>query len=216
MATVTFILGESGTGKSTSMENLDPAQTLLIQSIRKRLPFKSTKWGYLTRENPSGNVLCMDDARKIIDAMRRTRRPIIVIDDAQYIMANAFMRRSEERGFDKFTEIGRDMWEIITAANDLPEHVRVYVLSHVETSDDGRTKMKTIGKMLDEKICLEGMVTIVLKTDVLDRDYRFVTQNNGRTTCKSPKGMFESDTIPNDLALVDNAICEFYGIHATA
>ncbi|KUZ66845.1 ATP-binding protein [Burkholderia ubonensis] len=216
MATVTFILGESGTGKSTSMENLDPAQTLLIQSIRKRLPFKSTKWGYLTRENTGGNVLCMDDARKIIDAMRRTRRPIIVIDDAQYIMANAFMRRSEERGFDKFTEIGRDMWEIITAANDLPEHVRVYVLSHVETSDDGRTKMKTIGKMLDEKICLEGMVTIVLKTDVLDHDYRFVTQNNGRTTCKSPKGMFESDSIPNDLAAVDNAICEFYDIHATA
>ncbi|MCA8013353.1 AAA family ATPase [Burkholderia vietnamiensis] len=216
MATVTFILGESGTGKSTSMENLDPANTLLIQSIRKRLPFKSTKWGYLTRENQNGNVLCMDDARKIIDAMRRTRRPIIVIDDAQYIMANAFMRRSEERGFDKFTEIGRDMWEIITAANDLPEHVRVYVLSHVETSDDGRTKMKTIGKMLDEKICLEGMVTIVLKTDVLDHDYRFITQNNGRTTCKSPKGMFESDSIPNDLAAVDNAICDFYDIHATA
>lgn len=218
MATVAFILGVSGTGKSRSMINLNPAETLLIQALKKPVPFKRAGWGYLSKENPKGNMVVSDKADTIISYMRRTSRKIIVIDDAQFIMANEYMRRSDERGYDKFTEIARHMWDIMNAAAELPDDVRVYVMSHTETTDDGRTKVKTIGKMLDSAIVLEGMVSIVLQTDVLDRDHRFVTQNNGRTTVKSPEEMFESETIPNDLALVDSAVCSYYGIgeHAEA
>jgi hypothetical protein len=141
---------------------------------------------------------------------------VIVLDDFQYVMSSEFMRRSDEKGYEKFTEIGRHAWDILNAATALPDDVRVYVLSHTEKNDDGSTKMKSIGKMLDDKICLEGMVTIVLQTDVMDRDYRFITQNNGRNTCKSPMGLFEDDTIPNDLAAVDAAITEYYSLTATA
>lgn len=216
MATVTFILGKSGSGKSTSMQNLDPAATLLIQALRKRIPFKTKGWGYLSKGNRAGNIIVSDKASHIVDIMRKTQRKVIVLDDFQYVMANEFMRRSDEKGYDKFTDIGRNAWDIINAATDLPDDVRVYVLSHTEETDSGQTKMKTLGKMLDDKVVLEGMVTIVLQTDVMDRDYRFITQSNGRNTCKSPIGMFEEDTIPNDLAAVDRAITAYYDIAATA
>jgi hypothetical protein len=214
MAIVTLILGTSGTGKSTAMRELDPAQTLLIQALKKPVPFKRNGWGYLSKENAAGNIIVSDKSGDIINYMRRTKRPVIILDDFQYTMANEFMRRSDEKGYDKFTDIGRNAWEIMNAAAALPDHVRVYILSHTEETDAGKTKMKTLGKMLDDKVCLEGMVTIVLQTDVLDRDYRFVTQSNGRTTCKSPMGLFETDTIPNDLAAVDAAISDFYSLNA--
>jgi hypothetical protein len=216
MAIVTFILGASGTGKSTSMRNLDPSSTLLIQALKKPLPFRSAGWGYLSKDTPRGNVIVCDQSDSIIKYMTRTQRKVIVLDDFQYVMSSEFMRRSDEKGYEKFTEIGRHAWDILNAATALPDDVRVYVLSHTEKSDDGTTKMKSIGKMLDDKICLEGMVTIVLQTDVMDRDYRFITQNNGRNTCKSPMGLFEDDTIPNDLAAVDAAITEYYSLTATA
>lgn len=214
MAIVTLILGTSGTGKSTAMRELDPTQTLLIQALKKPVPFKRKGWGYLSKDNAAGNIIVSDKSGDIINYMRRTKRPVIILDDFQYTMANEFMRRSDEKGYDKFTDIGRNAWEIMNAAAALPDHVRVYILSHTEETDAGKTKMKTLGKMLDDKVCLEGMVTIVLQTDVLDRDYRFVTQSNGRTTCKSPMGLFETDTIPNDLAAVDSAISSFYSLTA--
>jgi len=219
MAIVTFILGKSGTGKSTAMRNLDPANTLLIQALRKSLPFKNAKakgWDYITKETPRGNIIVSDKSENIVTYMSRTQRKVIVIDDFQFTMANEFMRRSDEKGYDKFTDIGRHAWDIMNAATSLPDDVRVYILSHTEETEDGRTKMKTLGKMLDDKVVLEGMVSIVLQTDVLDRDYRFVTQSNGRTSCKSPMGLFETDTIPNDLAEVDRAISAYYDLTATA
>lgn len=214
MAIVTLILGTSGTGKSTSMRELDPAKTLLIQALKKPVPFKRAGWGYLSNGNASGNIIVSDKSSDIINFMKRTKREIIVLDDFQYVMANEFMRRVDEKGYDKFNDIGRNAWEIMNSAAALPDHVRVYILSHTEETDAGKTKMKTLGKMLDDKVCLEGMVTIVLQTDVLDRDYRFVTQSNGRTTCKSPMGLFEEDTISNDLSAVDAAITEFYSLNA--
>lgn len=210
MAIVTFILGKSGTGKSTSMRNLDQAQTLLIQALKKPLPFRAKAWGYLSKDTPRGNVIVSDHSETIIKYMQRTQRKVIVIDDFQYIMSSEFMRRSDEKGYEKFTEIGRHAWDILNACTSLPDDVRVYIMSHTDTDDNGNTKMKSIGKMLDDKICLEGMVTIVLQTDVMDRDYRFITQNNGRNTCKSPMGLFGDDTIPNDLFEVDGAIRSYY------
>ena len=214
MSIATFILGESGTGKSTSMRSMDPAQTLLIQAIKKPLPFRSDGWRYVTKDG--GNMIVRDNAADIIELMHRTRREVIVLDDYQYILANEFMRRTDERGFDKFTDIGKHAWEIIRAAADLPEHKRVYVLSHTETTDAGRVKAKTIGRMLDEKITLEGMFSIVLRTAVINDQYVFRTRNNGSDTVKTPLGMFDTETIPNDLAAVDAAIVDYYQLAKAA
>lgn len=211
MSTVTMVLGESGTGKTTSLRNMDPAQTLLIQAVKKPLPFRSADWLRFDKStNQKGNIFQTDHPAEIIRLMQATRRKAIVIDDFQYVMANEFMRRTSERGFDKFTEIGKNAWDILNAAASLDDDVRVYILSHVETTDQGRTKIKTIGKMLDEKITLEGMVTIVLKTLVRDGQYLFSTRNNGSDTVKTPMGLFESEAIDNDLAIVDSAIYSYY------
>lgn len=213
MSITTMILGESGTGKTASLRNMDPSNTALIQAVKKPLPFRSSEWQYFDKGNcRSGNMFLTDHAPTIINIIQKTRRKVIVIDDFQYIMANEFMRRTAERGFDKFTEIGKNAWDIINAAAALPDDVRVYILSHIETTEQGRTKIKTIGRMLDEKIALEGMVSIVLRTLVRDGEYLFSTRNNGSDTTKTPMGLFEPETISNDLKLVDEAIVAYYSL----
>lgn len=211
MSISTVILGESGTGKSASMRNLDPANTLLIQVVKKPLPFRSKGWAYFDpKNNPTGNIFVSDDWQAMSAIMRRTKRKVIVVDDFQYVLANEFMRRSDERGYDKFTEIAKHAWELFNVANTLADDVRVYLLSHTATDEQGNTKIKTIGKMLDEKITPEGLFTIVLRTVVTDKDYLFSTRNNGHDTVKTPIGLFDSERIPNDLAAVDTAISTYY------
>lgn len=219
MSTAVMIIGESGTGKSTSLRNLKPEQTLLIQAVRKPLPFRSKEWKPATKENPQGSIFVSDQSATIVAAMQRTARDIIVIDDFQYVMANEFMRRvtDNETGngaFAKYNEIARSAWDILTAASSLADSKRVYLLSHTSTDEFGKTKIKTIGKLLDEKIVMEGLVSIVLRTAVVNGQYLFRTRNNGSDTVKSPIGLFEDEMIPNDLAAVDAAITEFYGIAA--
>lgn len=209
MSIAGMILGESGTGKSTSLRNLDPAKTLLIQAVKKPLPFKSKEWKPVA---DGGNVYVSDQSDSIIKAMNKTRRSIIVIDDYQYILANEFMRRSEERGFDKFSDIGRHAWDILMAASSLPDGVRVYILGHTQSDDQGRVRAKTIGKMLDEKITVEGLFSIVLKTVVQNGNYLFSTRNNGSDTVKTPMQMFDDEFVENDLDEIDKRICEFYEI----
>ncbi len=215
MSIAIMVIGESGTGKSASLRNMNPAETLLIQAIKKPLPFRSSEWSYLTKDNPSGNMVVCDQSTAIIDGMRRTKRAVIVLDDFQYVLANEFMRRSDERGYDKFTDIGRHAWDILTTASSLPDHVRVYILSHSEQTDSGRTKAKTIGKMLDDKITLEGMFSIVLRTSVINEQYIFKTKNNGNDTTKTPIGLFDEEMIPNDLSAVDSKINEYYKLTIT-
>lgn len=215
MSIATLILGESGTGKSTSLRNLDPAKTLLIQAVKKPLPFRSAGWRQCTKVDPEGSVICTDVAAKIEGAMRGSKREIVVIDDFQYVLANEFMRRSDEKGFEKFTDIGRNAWNILMAATQLAEQRRVYILAHTTSDDLGKTRMKTIGKLLDEKITPEGLFTIVLRTQVRDGAFFFATQNSGSDTTKSPMGLFAEQLIGNDLAAVDAAIADYYGIATT-
>jgi hypothetical protein len=212
MSVSTIILGASGTGKSASLRNLDPANTLMIQAIKKPLPFKSANWTHRSPANPTGNIFVADEKDSILYLMKNTKRKVIVIDDVQYIMANEFMRRSHELGFQKFTDIGKAMWEILGASSSLPDDVRVYLLWHNQTDDLGTSHAKTIGKLLDDKITVEGMVSIVLNTAVVNGNYFFDTHNSGSNTTKSPMGLFDEDSIPNDLALVDERICSYYNI----
>lgn len=220
MSIATLIIGESGTGKSTSLRNLDPAQTLLIQAVKKPLPFRSTGWKPVAK-GQEGSVYVTDSSVHIVNAMQKTTKEIIVIDDFQYVLANEFMRRvtDNEQGnsaFAKYNEIARHAWDILMAASSLPDYKRVYILSHTSTDDFGKTKIKTIGKLLDEKIVMEGLVTIVLRTGVTNGEYTFSTKNNGQDTVKSPLGLFESDLIENDLAQVDDAITSYYDIKQAA
>lgn len=215
MSIATMILGESGTGKSTSMRNLNHQDVLLIQAVKKPLPFRS-KWSILSKETPQGNIYQQDDADAICSAMARSSKDIIVIDDFQYVMSNEFMRRSNERGYDKFTDIGKNAWNIINMASNLEPNKRVYILSHTESTEQGKIKAKTIGKMLDDKITLEGMFSIVLRSQIVNEQYVFSTRNNGNDTCKTPMGMFEQAHIENDLMAVDKAITEYYDLKQAA
>lgn len=208
MSTPILVLGESGTGKSTAYRNLDPAQTLLIQAIRKPLPFKRDGWGYWSQENKAGNIFATDHVSSIIELMQKTKRKIIVIDDYHYILSNELMRRYRETGYGKFSEIGYNGWNLINVASALAPDVRVYFLAHTMTGEDGITKLKTPGKLL-ETYTVEGMFSIVLRTAIRDGDYFFSTKNSGSDTVKTPIDMFKDELIPNDLALVDQAIRDY-------
>ena len=196
-----FILGQSGTGKSTSLRNFKSKEILHINVMSKPLPFKGR-----FAETYNG-----DDYAEIAKAINGTKCKTIVVDDAQYLMANEFMRRATETGFQKFTDIANNFWTLINEVTaSLPWDTIVYFLMHTDTDDSGREKAKTIGKLLDEKICIEGMSSIVLKTAVKDGRYMFLTQNNGKDTTKSPLGMFHEYEIDNDLKAVDKTIREYW------
>lgn len=218
MSYATLILGQSGTGKSTSLRNLDPNKVLLIQAISKPLPFRSADWKPIGKD--SGTVFVCDNASTIVKAMERTDREIIIIDDFQYIMSNDFMKdiTKDLKGnsvFQRFNEIAYNAWSIFDKATKLASHKRIYILAHTQENEYGDTRIKTIGKLCDEKIVLEGMVTTVLQTTVINQQYKFLTQNNGKNTVKSPMGMFTEEHIDNDLAFVDKTICDYYGISTT-
>lgn len=212
-----MILGQSGTGKTTSLRNLNPADVLLIQAVKKPLPFRSKEWVPCTKANPHGSIIVTDCAPTIVGAMQRTTKPIIIIDDFQYILANEFMRRvlDNETGnmaFAKYNEIARNAWDILMCAGKLADATRVYILAHTQEDDSGRIKAKTIGKLLDEKITIEGLLTIVMRTAVINGQYLFSTQNSGSDTVKTPMDMFASEHIPNDLAAVDAAVTDYYSL----
>ena len=200
MAQAVLIIGESGTGKSASLRNFAKGEVTYFNVAGKPLPFK----GRFLHE------VVTDSYRKIKQGLKDMETDIAVIDDSQYLMVNEFMRRSDARGYDKFTEIAKNFWALVTMIASLPFNKRVYFLSHLDTDDNGRQKVKTIGKLLDEKITVEGLFTVVLKTKVQDGKYSFATQNNGNDTVKSPMGLFSANEIPNDLKAVDEAIVKFY------
>ena len=212
MSYATLILGESGTGKSCSLRNLDPSQCLLIQPVRKPLPFRSDKWKEISQKGDGGSIYFCPDPNRLVYGMKKTSRKIVIVDDFQYVLASMFMARRAEKGYEKFTDIGGIGFDIAKAASELDADKRVYILAHTATDELGRTRIKTLGKMLDDKIVLEGMFTTVLRTVVDGTSYLFSTRNSGSDTVKSPMGMFQEALIPNDLALVDKTICEFYSL----
>lgn len=201
MAIGALILGQSGTGKSYSMKNFNENEICLISVQKPLLPFRKK----------FDEVVVTDSYTEIINTIKKTDKKVIVIDDTQYLMCNEFMRRATEKGFDKFTEIAQNFWSLVVQEiNKLADDVLVYLLCHTATDENGVEKMKTIGRMVDEKITPEGLFTIVLKTAVSDGQYYFITQNNGKDTVKSPEGMFNTYAINNDLKYVDEKIRNYY------
>lgn len=204
MATKVLILGDSGTGKSASLRNFKPEEVLVINAAGKPLPFRN----HFETVTPAFSKMTSD----VIKAMDSTSKKVIIIDDAQYIMSFQYMRRIKENGWDKWNDIQGDFFNIVQHIDDLPADTIVYILSHIQRDEEGREKLKTMGKMLDEKITLEGLFTVVLKTSVADGQYCFLTQNSGKDTVKSPIGMFDSYAIDNDLKYVDTKIRNYYEI----
>lgn len=196
------IIGESGSGKSASMRNFKINELGIINVSRKPLPFKSDLKTYNS-----------DNYMNIEEVIKKAAARSIVIDDAQYLMANEYMRGAKITGYQKFVDIALNYWTLVQMViTELPDDKIVYFMMHVERDQNGNEKMKTIGKMLDEKITLEGLFTIVLKTVVANGKYQFSTQTSGQDPVKSPMGMFADLLIDNDLKSVDSIIRDYYGI----
>jgi len=205
MAEKILIMGESGTGKSTSIRNCDPKITAIVNPVGKPLPFRgSKKFGTLN------GVTNADEICDFMKAQAKAGKKIIIVDDFQYILSVPYMNRIKENGWDKWNDFGENYFKIIEVCNELPEDVCVYYLTHCETLENGVTTVKLIGKLLREKITIEGLFTIVLKTGVSEGNYYFFTQNSGKDTVKSPMGMFDAFSIENDLNYVDAKIRNYY------
>ena len=218
MSNTVLIIGRSGSGKSSSLRNLDPKSTFIISVLDKPLPFKAYKKLYVPIkgwDDKEGNYLATDDWQRIIKCIQmidknRPEITTLIIDDIQYVLANEFMKRSAERGFDKYSEMGMHYWSIINASMNCRSNLLTFFLSHNEIDANGQSKVKTIGKLLDEKITIEGLFTTVLHTQVNDDEYLFLTQSDGTHNAKSPLGMFDEKLIDNDLSLVINKLNEYF------
>ena len=207
MSTI-LIIGESGSGKSTSLRNLDPETTFIINAKNKLLPFKNGTKKF------SKNSAYTDRANEITSLINKINNSIpsikcIILDDFQEIMTSEFMRSSSERGYDKFIRIGRGIWDILNASSNTRIDLKVFLLAHSESGEDGKIRCKTVGKLVNEKISIEGSCTIVLNSFNDKGKYLFATQNNGTNIAKSPIGMFE-ELMPNDLLLVIEKIDQYY------
>lgn len=220
MSNTSIIMGESGTGKSTSIRTLDPSETFIINVLNKPLPFRGYKKNYekiVLDENGTskGNYYSSKNYDAIHKVLRHinTKRPeikTIILDDFQYLMADEFMARALEKGYDKFSLMGKNAYDLLQALPTLRDDLDIFILTHSEANEAGKMKFKTIGKMLDEKIVIEGMYCMVLQTELTDGKYAFVTQGDARNIAKSPMGMFEDKKIPNDLAYVKSKMHTYY------
>lgn len=212
MALPVLIIGRSGSGKTYSLKNFKNNEVGIISIEKGRLPFKSDiKVIRLKKfEDQEMSPAQINAARYSWLEMAIKTSPVktVVIDDSQYLLANELFDRANEKGYDKFTTMAANFRNLIHFVNDLDDDEKiVYFLHHSELDADGKEKVKTIGKMLDEKLCVEGCFDIVIYC----QDNKFYTQANGQSVAKSPEGMFETE-IPNDLKFVDSTIREYYGI----
>ena len=204
MGVAVLILGESGSGKSASMRNFKENDVRVLNVASKPFPFRNVNklkkadkatYDMITGVVKSGQVLSY------------------VIDDAQYLMAFESFAKAQIAGYGKFTEMAKNYEEMLrTIQEDTPPDTIVYVMQHVDTDETGKVKAKTLGKMLDQQLTVEGLFTIVLLVKADEKGHYFLTQSDGTNPCKSPMGMFDDVKIDNDLKMVDDTIREYYGL----
>ena len=224
MAQSVLVIADSGTGKSTAIRSLDPKETFIINIANKPLPFKGWKkdYGNISKDNPKGNMTSASSAPGIIKAMQHVNDKMnhiktLVVDDWQYMSSFEYFDRANEKGYDKFTSIAANLAQVAKMPKDMREDLTIFFLTHSEESTDvngnRRVKAKTVGKMIDNALTLEGLFSIVLfgrvKKTEDGLEYGFDTQNNGENTCKSPMHMFEESFINNDLQFVKDCIVKY-------
>ena len=205
MSNLVMVLGKSGSGKSTSLRNFNADEVGVFSVAGKRLPFRS--------ELP---VVQHADYKRIADVMAANRRRCYVIDDATYLLQFDNFARAKETGYGKFTDMAVSFQQLLRAASWTDEDTNVYFLMHPDVDEYGREKPKTIGKMLDEKLCVEGLFPIVIDARVIKGEdgkpkHVFVTENDGTNLAKAPMGMLPP-VMDNDLKAVDTAIREYWGM----
>jgi len=224
MAHSVLIIAESGTGKSTSIRNLNPKETFIINIANKPLPFKGWKKNYtmISKDNPKGNMTATSTTAGIIKAIQHVNDKMphitnLVVDDWQYMSSFEYFDRAHEKGYDKFTQIAANLAQVAKMPKDLRDDLYIFFMTHSEEATDinghRKVKAKTIGKMIDNTLTLEGLFSIVLFGRVVKEEdklvYGFDTQNNGENTCKSPMEMFEEFFIDNDLQFVKDCIIQY-------
>jgi hypothetical protein len=198
-----LIEGESGSGKTFSIRNFKPDEVGIFSVEKGRLPFKG-----------DFKVKKRATYRDIMAAFKEPKLKRYVIDDSQFLMVNALFDRAKETGYSKYTDFALDFRNLVHAVNHtLPDDVIVYFLHHTETDQNtGKVKAKTVGRMIDQYLTLEGCFDIVLLAETDGKDHYFVTQSDGTSTAKSPYGLFKDIKIPNDLREVDSAVREYWGL----
>ncbi len=205
-----LILGESGSGKSRSIKNFKPHEVGVINVAGKPLPFKTNIKTY----NVNREAKKTGENRYLLvkAVLAKAKAKSIVIDDTQYLLAFDSFDKAKELGYGKFTDMAVSFEKLIEfVINDLPDDIIVYFLHHVELSDNGKYKAKTIGKMLDNQLTIEGLFSVVLYCAADENRHYFVTQSKGISTAKSPEDMFPEE-IENDLKFVDTSIREYWGL----
>lgn len=209
MAIPVLVLGKSGSGKSASLRNFGEDELALINVMHKPLPFKKQ----------FKSVANTDDYMDIMKKIFATEKKAIVIDDAGYLITNYFMNNHSKAGqgnavFSLYNELADKFWTLIEfIKNRLPDDKIVYVIMHEDKNEFGDIKPKTIGRLLDEKVCVEGLFTIVIRATVESGKHIFLTQSDGADVTKTPIDMFEDAEIDNDLKLVDTTIRDYYGLN---
>ena len=215
------IVGQTGTGKSTSIKHLNPDETYIINVAKKELPFKGSEKLYNAEKK---NYKEVDDANEISRLLKTISEKAphiknIIIEDSNYIMGFNIVAKATEVGFTKFSVMARDMVDLFRTARQLRDDITVFYLTHPETIEDGGEiigyKIKTAGKLIDNQVLLEGLLTVCLYTNVEETKdgsatYSFVTNRYKKMPAKSPAGMFAETKIPNDLQLVVNTLNEYY------
>lgn len=205
-----LILGESGSGKSASMRNFKKDEVGVINVASKPLPFKTDIVPYSL--NKAAKKANKSRYQLLHNVLKQSKVKSIVIDDSQYLLAFDSFEKAKETGYGKFTDMAVNFEKLIEfCIDELADDKIVYFLHHCETTDNGKVKAKTIGKMLDSQLTVEGLFSVVLLCETDGQTHRFITQSDGTTTAKSPMEMFERE-IDNDLKFVDGEIREYYNI----
>jgi hypothetical protein len=194
-----LMIGASGTGKSTSLRNFTKDEVAVVNVLGKPLPFKSDIKA----------PMC-DDYTAILKAIANTKKKTIVIDDAGYLITNEFMKHASVKGFDKYNEMANNFFNFINAIKKLDGGKTVYIIMHDDANENGEVKPKTIGKLLDDKVNLQGMFTVCIRTLYDNGSYIFRLKTNGQDCVKTPFGMFEDDKMENDLKAFDKVVREYY------
>ena len=197
-----LLIGKSGSGKSTSLRNFKKDEVAVINVLGKPLPFKSDI-----------KAVKLDDYANILNQIKLTKKNVIVIDDANYLITNEFMKNSSIKGYDKYNEMANHFFELINGIKNIEGGKTIYLIMHEDVDDNGNIKPKTIGKLLDEKVNIQGIFTICIRAMYENGKYIFRLKTNGQDCVKTPFGMFDTDEMENDLKAFDNVVREYYDLN---